>query len=154
VRWLPGRPAVLAALLLLAVLALAARAAGARERRLAAIAMAAGAVVLVGALGVDGLRGHHGALTLAAGQSRGNFDEEDSEGRSLGLRPLGFTIERLSGDGVALAFPGGRVPVELTPARAVTFGGYRFARPRVTTTGGASRLRVAASTPPARSSRT
>ena len=51
----------------------------------------------------------------------------------------------MTGDGVALAFPGGRVPVELTPGRAVAFGGYRFARPRVTTTGGASRLRVAAS---------
>ena len=102
-RWLPGQPAVLAALLLLAVLALAARAAGARERRLAAVAMATGAAVLVGALGVDGLRGHHGGLTLATGQSRGNFDEEDSRGRSLGLRPLGFAVgaERVTEDGVA-----------------------------------------------------
>ena len=81
-RWLPGQTAVLAALLLLAVLAVAARAAGAGERRPAASAMAAGAIVLVGALGIDGLRGHHGALTLAAGQSRGNFDEEGPEGRS------------------------------------------------------------------------
>jgi len=146
-RWRPGQPAVLAALLLLAVLALAARAAEARGRRLAAVAMATGAAVLVGALGVDGLRGHHGALTLAAGQSRGNFDETDSQGRALGLRPLGFAIgaERVAGDTVALAFPGGSAPVELTPARAVAFGGTRFARPHVTTTGGAARLRVAAS---------
>ncbi len=147
VRWLPGQPAVLAALLLLAVVALAARAAGESERRPAAIAMAAGAVVLVGALGVDGLRGHHGTLTLAAGQSRGNFDEQGPGGRSLGLRPLGFAVgaERVSGEGVALVFSGGGAPVELTPERAVAFGGTRFARPRVTTTGGAARLRVAAS---------
>ena len=146
-QWLPGQPAVLAALVLLAVLALAARAGGARERRLAAVAMAIGAAVLVGALGVDGLRGHHGALTLAAGQSLGNFDERDPQGRSLGLRPLGFVIgaERVAGGSVALAFPGRTVPVELTHGRAVAFGGYRFARPRVTSTGGASRLRVAAS---------
>jgi len=146
-RWLPGQPAALAALLLLAVLALVARAAGESERRAAAVAMATGAVVLLGALGVDGLRGHHGALTLAAGQSRGNFDEEDAKGRPLGLRPLGFAIGagRVAGDGVALAFSGGGAPVELTRGRAVAFGGYRFARPRVTTTGGAARLRVAAS---------
>jgi hypothetical protein len=146
-RWLPGQPAVLAALLLLAVLALAVRATGAREGRLAACVMAAGAIVLFGSLGMDGLRGHHGALTLAAGQSRGNFDEEGRDGRSLGLRPLGFAVgaERVDGDSVALAFPGGSVPVALTPGRAVAFGGYRFARPRAMTTGRASRLRVAAS---------
>ena len=108
---------------------------------------AAGALVLVGALGVDGLRGHHGALTLAAGQSVGNFDETDSQGRSLGLRPLGFAVgaERVSGAGVALAFSGGVAPVELTPRRSVAFRGTRFARPRTTVTGGVSRLRVAAS---------
>jgi len=146
-RWLPGQPVVLAALLLLSVLGLAARAAGAGERGLAAVATAAGAVVLVGALGVDGLRGHHGTLTLAAGQSLGNFDERDSQGRSLGLRPLGFAVgaERVSGASVALAFSGGGAPVDLTPRRSVAFGGTRFARPRTTVTGGASRLRVAAS---------
>ena len=146
-RWLPGQPAVLAALLLLGVLGLAARAAGAGGRRLGAVATAVGAVVLVGALGVDGLRGHHGALTLAAGQSLGNFDEKDPRGRSLGLRPLGFAVgaERVSGASVALAFSGGGAPVELTTRRSVAFGGTRFARPRVTVTGGASRLRVAAS---------
>ena len=145
-RWLPGQPAVLAALVLLAALALAVRVAGSGERRPAAALMAAGAAVLVGALGVDGLRGHHGALTLTAGQSRGNFDEEGPEGRPLGLRPLGFAVgaERVEGDRVALAFPGS-APVELTPGRAVAFGGYRFARPRVTATGGAARLRIAAS---------
>jgi hypothetical protein len=146
-RWLPGQPAVLAALVLLAALALAARAAGTAERRPAAAVTAAGTFVLVGALGVDGLRGHRGVLTLAAGQSRGNFDEEGLEGRSLGLRPLGFAIraERVAGDRVVLAFPVRSETVELAPGRSIAFGGYRFARPRATTTGGAARLRVAAS---------
>jgi hypothetical protein len=152
-RWLPARPAVLAALLVLAVLALAARAAGAREGRTGAALAAAGAAVLVGALAVDGLRGHHGALSLAPGESRGNFEEAGPDGRSLGLRPLGFPIGagRVSaGDGssapaVALALPGRSAPVELTPERSVAFGGYRFARPVATTTGGVARLRVAAS---------
>jgi hypothetical protein len=146
VLWLPAQPAILAALLVLAVLALAGRAAGARERRGAAIVTASGAVVLLAALGVDGLRGHHGAMSLAAGQSRGNFEEEDPAGRSLGLRPFGFAVgaERVTEDGVALAFSGRSEPAELTPARAVGFGGYRFARPRAATTGGAARLRVAA----------
>lgn len=147
VRWLPGQAAVLAALLLLAALGLVARAGAGGERRLPAAVMAAGALVLVGALAVDGLRGHRGTLTLASGQSRGNFDEEGPGGHSLGLRPLGFAIgaERVSADGVALAFSGASGPVELRPGRSVVFGGYRFARPRATTTGGASRLRVAAS---------
>jgi hypothetical protein len=146
-RWLPGQPAVLAALVLLAVLALAARAVGTGKGRPAAAVMAAGAVVLVSALGVDGLRGHGGTLTLAAGQSRGNFDEEGPEGRPLGLRPLGFAIhaQRVAGDRVALTFAGRGTPVELAPGRSVAFGGYRFARPRATITGGAARLRVAAS---------
>ena len=152
-RWLPAHPVVLAALLLLAALALAARSLGARERRAGAALAAAGAVVLVGALAVDGLRGHHGTLTLAAGESRGNFEEAAPDGRSLGLRPLGFPIgaERVSAPGgssapgVALALPGRSVPVELTPGRSVAFGGYRFARPAATTAGGVGRLRVAAS---------
>jgi hypothetical protein len=148
-RWLPERAAVLAALLLLAVLALAARAAAARERRLGRALAAAGAALVVAALGVDGLRGHHGTLRLAAGQAQGNYDEEGPEGRSLGLRPLGFVVGAESvGAGAArvdLAFPGRSTPVALTPDRAVAFGGYRFARPSATTTGGVSRLRISAS---------
>lgn len=150
-RWLPERPAVLAALLLLAVLALVARVAAARERRLGKALTAAGAALLVAALGVDGLRGHHGTLRLAAGQAQGNYDEEGPEGRSLGLRPLGFPIGAesvgapTSAARVDLALPGGSGPVELTPRRAVAFGGFRFAQPSATTTGGVSRLRVAAS---------
>ena len=152
-RWLPWRPAWLAALLLLAALGFAARAVGARDLRPGAVLAAAGAALLVGALAVDGLRGHHGTLTLAAGQSRGNFEEVAPDGRSLGLRPLGFPIgaERVSAPagssatGVALALPGRSVPVELTRERSVAFGGYRFARPAATTTGGVARLRIAAS---------
>ncbi len=145
-RWREAQPAFLAALALLAVLALAARAAGARERRPAAIAAAAGAAVLVGALGFDGLRGHHGTLTLAPGQSLGNFGEEDGSGRSLGLRPLGFAVgaERVSEDGVALVFSGSGEAAGLTTARSVAHRGYRFARPRVAASGGAARLRIAA----------
>jgi hypothetical protein len=145
--------AALAALLLLAVAGLAARAASARERRAGAALAAAGAVILVAALAVDGVRGHHGTLALAPGQLQGNFDERAPGGRALGLRPLGFTIgaERVSTAGgssaprVALLLPGRRVPVDLTPDRAIAFGGYRFARPAASTTGRAARLRVAAS---------
>lgn len=151
-RWLPARPAVLAALLLLAALALVARALGARERRAGAALGAAGALLLVGALAVDGLRGHHGSLTLAAGESRANFEEAAPDGRPLGLRPLGFPVgaERVSaagassGPAVALALPGPG-PAELTRDRSVAFGGYRFARPVPVATGGAARLRVSAS---------
>jgi hypothetical protein len=151
-RLLPAHRAVLAALLLLAVLGLGARAASARERRPGATLAAAGAALLLGALAVDGVIGHHGTLTLSPGQSRGNFDEAAPDGRSLGLRPLGFPIgaERVSAAGassprVALALPGRSVPVELTPDRSVAFGGYRFARPATSTTGAVARLRVAAS---------
>jgi hypothetical protein len=148
-RWLPERPAVLAALLLLAVLALVARAAAPRDRRLGPALTAAGAALLVAALGADGLRGHHGTLRLSAGRAEGNYDEEGPDGRSLGLRPLGFLVGAESvGPGAArvdLALPGRSGTTELTPRRAVAFGGYRFARPSVTTTGGVSRLRVAAS---------
>ena len=150
-RWLPGRPAVLAALLLLAALALSARA-GAGERRAGRAVTALGAALLVAALAVDGLRGRHGTLTMAAGQSRANFDEEGPDGRPLGLRPLGFPIGAESvgapagGEAqVALALPGRDRPSLLTSRRAVAFGGYRFARPRAATTGGVSRLRVAVS---------
>jgi hypothetical protein len=152
-RLLPAHEGVLAALLLLALLALGVRAASARESRAGAALVAAGAALLVGALAVDGVRGHHGTMTLAAGQSQGNFDETAPDGRSLGLRPLGFPIgaERISATGspsgprVALAVPGRSAPLELTPDRSVAFGGYRFARPTASLSGGVARLRVAAS---------
>jgi hypothetical protein len=147
-RWLPGHEAVFAALVLLATLGLVARAAAAREGWLGPWLLASGALLLVAALGADGVLGHRGTLTLAPGQSQGNFEEEGPGGRSLGLRPLGFGIgvESITPPArVALALPGQDAPVELTPQRAVGFGGHRFARPIVRVTGGAVRLRVAAS---------
>ena len=145
-RWLPGQPAVLAALLLLGVLGLAARAAGAGGRRLGAVVTAAGAVVLVGALGVDGLRGHHGALTLVAGQSWGTS-----------TRGLPGPLARLAAARVRrrrrarvrrrrrARLLGRRRAGRADAPASVAFRGTRFARPRTTATGGASRLRVAAS---------
>jgi len=146
-RWMPGRFAVLAALLALAALGLLARL-SARMRSAAAWLSAAGAAVLLAALGVDGLRGHHGTLAILSGEARPHFDEAGPDGRTLGLRPLGFVVgaERILDSGVVfLRLPGGGPPVELTPERSVSFGGLRFARPRAVATGGASRLRVAAS---------
>jgi hypothetical protein len=146
---IPARAAVLASALALVALGLAVRAAAARDRRVPAALAAAGAAGLLGAAGVDGLRGHHGTLALAAGQSRGNFDETGPDGRRLGLRPLGFGVgaERVRADGsVDLMLPGRSGPVELTARRAVAAGGHRFADPRaLPPTGGVARLRVAAS---------
>jgi hypothetical protein len=90
-------------------------------------------VLLVGAVGVDGVRGHEGTLTLLPGEAGSHFEETGPGGRSLGLRPLGFVVgvERvLPGGGVALTLAGENAPVELTSGRAVAFGGYRIARPR------------------------
>lgn len=146
---LPGQSAFLAAALALVALALLARAASARDGRVPAALTAAGAITLVAALGADGLRGHHGRLVLVPGQSRGTFDEVGPEGRSLGLRPLGFTIgaERVRPDGsVTLALPGLDAPLDLSTRRAVASGGYRFAAPRaLAPTGAVARLRVSAS---------
>ena len=89
--WLPQRDGILAALALLITVALLARAATA-PRRLPTILLAAGAAVVMVAVAGDGLRGHRGALDLVAGQSRTHFDERTPDGRSLGLRPLGFPI--------------------------------------------------------------
>ncbi|HEX9187610.1 MAG TPA: hypothetical protein VGB87_11085, partial [Vicinamibacteria bacterium] len=145
-RWAPARPALLAALLTLSGLGLVARAFA--SRRAGPVLAAAGAASCLLALGGDGLLGHHGTLTLVPGQVRPHFDEEGPGGRALGLRPLGFAVgvERVSDEGgtVALALPGKGGPSELTPSRAVAAGGYRFASPRVSRSGGVSRLRVAA----------
>jgi hypothetical protein len=136
----------MAAAFLLAGVALAARAVGAGGgARLSACLVAAGALLAVGAVGWDGVRGLDGTLTLVEGQARPHFDERDSRGRTLGLRPLGFVIslERvLPGGGLALAFPGRKEPVELTPERSVSFGGFRFASPHPAPTGAAARLRI------------
>jgi hypothetical protein len=153
-RFQPAYEGILAAFLFLAVLALATRAVSARgEGGVGAALVAAGAALLVGALAVDGARGVHGQVTLAAGQSVNNFEEAAPGGRSLGLRPLGFPIgaERISAAGrtagvrIALAVPGRPAPLQLTREESVAFGGFRFARPTASLSGGVSRLRVAVS---------
>jgi hypothetical protein len=144
--WLAERSLVLAALVVLAALALVARAAkAAPEGRIGDLLVAAGALTLVAALGTDGIRGHHGSLALVAGQASSNFDEIGPEGRRLGLRPLGLTVEaeRIEPDGRTRLAVGGRAaPVDLEAGRAVALGGFRLAHPRAMTTGGVARLRV------------
>ena len=144
--WLKDRPLVLAVLVVLASLALVSRAAtAARGGRMGELLVAAGGVALVAAVGTDGVRGHHGSLALGAGRATSAFDERGLDGDRLGLRPLGFTVEavRVESDGrAALAFAGEASAREMTPRRAVSFGGLRFARPRAATTGGVTRLRV------------
>jgi hypothetical protein len=142
--WLPQRDAVLAALLLLTTIALVLRAIGV-PRRLGAALLAAGGILVLGAVGADGVRGYRGTLALEPGQARSHFDEIGPEGRSLGLRPLGFTVglERsLPAGALALVLPEEAEAVVLTPERAVSAGGFRFSRPRVVPTGEPARLRV------------
>jgi hypothetical protein len=141
---LGAREALLAALALLATLALGERARGSRAPGDLLLAAGAGALLL--ALAADGLFAHHGSVRLAAGQARPHFDETGPDGRSLGLRPFGFPVvaEAVLADGaVTLALPSGRAVV--TADRAASSGGWRFARPRAALTGGAARVRVAAS---------
>jgi hypothetical protein len=142
-EWWPQRDAALAALLLLVVLAFVLRATAA-PRHLGPILLAAGALLVVGGVGADGVRGHRGTLSLVPGQARSQFDEIGPEGRSVGLRPLGFPV------GLEGSRPGPELdlvvpeeePLVLTAHRAVSAGGYRFGRPRLVRTGGAARLRV------------
>jgi hypothetical protein len=145
-RWLPGRELLLVALLLLALLGLVARAfAAPREARTRAGLAAAGAALVLVGLGGDGLRGRDGTLTLDVGQTSVNYDETGPDGRSLGLRPLGFKIgvEARTPAGVVLQLPQGTA--ELTDRRALAVGGFRVADPRVTATGEVARLRILAS---------
>lgn len=144
--WLPQRDAVLAVLILLSTVALALRAAATQGRaRLGTGLVALGAAVVVAAAAGDGLRGHEGTLTLEPGQARSHFDEVGPDGRSLGLRPLGFTVGlegAAPGGAVRLVFSGQASPVVLGPEEAVEHDGLRLARPRVVPTGEASRLKI------------
>jgi hypothetical protein len=145
-RWLPGRELLLVALVLLALVGLIARALAApREERTGAGLVAAGAVLVVIGIGGDGLLGRDGTLTLDIGHAGVNFEETGPDGRSLGLRPLGFKIgvEARTAAGVSLLLPQGTA--ELTSRHAVALGGFRLADPRLTATGGVARLRVLAS---------
>jgi hypothetical protein len=144
--WLPQREALLAALVLLSTVALALRAAATRGRaRLGTGLVALGAAVLVAAVAADGLRGHEGILTLEPGQARTHFDEVGPDGRSLGLRPLGFTIGlegETPGGGVRLMFSGQPSAVVLGPDEAIAHERVRLARPRIVPTGEVSRLKI------------
>jgi hypothetical protein len=95
---------------------------------------AAGRLVGVGALavalafGYDGLRGHRGTMTLDVGEGTQSFEEEGPEGRSLGLRPLGFgaVLERVDPDGTAVLKAGDGATITMRRARGAAHGGFRF----------------------------
>jgi hypothetical protein len=144
--WLGWRTPILALLVATAALALASRVPSAlAPGRLGDLLVVAGGLALVAALATDGVKGHAGVLALRTGQASSSFDERGPDGRPLGLRPLGFTVAAASigtGERAALVFGGEALPRELRPGRALSFGGYRFGRPRVAATGGAAQLRI------------
>ncbi len=145
-RWLPGREPVLVVLLLLALVGLLARALAARSgARAGAWLVALGATLALAGLGLDGLRGRTGTVTLVLGHSRATFEEMGPGGRALGLRPLGFSLGAgaRTARGLSLLLPSGTV--ELARERAITAGGFRLAAPRFSATGAAVRLRFQAS---------
>jgi hypothetical protein len=87
-----------------------------------------GALAVVLAIGYDGLRGHRGTLTLEPGHGTQSFEEEGPEGRSLGLRPLGYgvVLERVDRDGGAVLRAGNGATIAVRPGRAAAHGGFRF----------------------------
>ena len=116
-------PVTIAALALLLVTSLLAAARDAAGRL-----VGTGALVVALALGYDGLRGHRGLLALEVGQGSQSFEEEGPEGRSLGLRPLGFGafLEHVDADGtVALRVENGPT-IAVRPGRAASYGGFRL----------------------------
>jgi len=144
--WPPGRELALVAVLLLALVGLLGRAIAARGgTRTGAWLVMAGAALVVAGIGLDGIRGSDGTLTLGLGQTSGNFDEAGPDGGSLGLRPFGFQVgaDARTAAGVSLRLPLGTV--ELTDRRAIAVGGFRLAAPSFAATGEVARLRVATS---------
>jgi len=113
------------------------------------------------AIGYDGLRGHRGMLTLEPGQGTQSFEEEGPEGRSLGLRPLGYgvVLERVDPDGGAVLKAGDGATIAVRPGRAASHGGFRLGlsahgagaeptlRIAVAGAGGSSMVEVAPGTP-------
>jgi len=87
-----------------------------------------GALAVALAIGYDGLRGHRGMLTLEPGQGTQSFEEEGPDGRSLGLRPLGYgvVLERALPDGGAVLKAGDGASIAVRPGRAASYGGFRF----------------------------
>jgi len=87
-----------------------------------------GALATALAFGYDGLRGHRGTLSLEAGQGTQSFEEAGPDGRSLGLRPLGFgvVLERVDPDGSAALKAGDGATIAVRPGHAASHGGFRF----------------------------
>lgn len=145
-RWMPGRDLLLVSLLLIAAAGLVVRAlAASGGSRVAAWLVAAGALASLAALGLDGVRGRQGRLRLVVGQAVSNFEETTGGGRSLGLRPLGFTValEGLAGDSARLQLSG-RGALAIERGRSLRHGPYRLGLQAVGATGEAVRLRIAA----------
>jgi hypothetical protein len=141
----PAPPSVpLAAISALTLLLVAALLAAPRDP--AGRVVGLGALAVAVALGYDGLRGHRGTLTLDIGQGARSFEEEGPDGRTLGLRPLGFDVvlERIEPDGgVVLSVQEGAAIV-VGARRAARYGGFRFgAAERVGTEPSALRIAVA-----------
>ena len=108
-----------------------------------------GAFAVAVAIGYDGLRGHRGTLTLEPGQGTQSFEEEGPEGRSLGLRPLGYGIvlERVDPDGGAVLRAGDGATIAVHPGRAASHGGFRFGVSARREGAGSSALRIAVAGP-------
>jgi hypothetical protein len=125
-RWFHVAPVALPALSLLLVVSLAARA----RRDLGRWILLVGAIGILLALALDDVRGSRGTLALRAGEAQGSYDEQGTRGRSLGLRPFGFTVglESASQTGMVLAFsgPSGETRHTISPERAAGYQGHRF----------------------------
>ena len=149
----------LASISALALLLVAGLLAGPRDPGGRLIGVGAFAVAL--AIGYDGLRGHRGMLTLEPGQGTQSFEEEGPEGRSLGLRPLGYgvVLERVDPDSGAVLKAGDGATIAVRPGRAASHGGFRLGlsahgagaeptlRIAVAGAGGSSMVEVAPGTP-------
>lgn len=131
----------------LALLLVTSLIAGARDPGERLVSVGALAVAL--AFGYDGLRGHRGQLTLEVGQGTQSFEEEGPEGRSLGLRPLGFGafLERLATDGGAVLRVENGPSLAIRPGRAVSYGGFRIAASDRAGAGEPATLRLALAGP-------
>jgi hypothetical protein len=116
----------LASISALALLLVAGLLAGPRDP--AGRLVGAGAFAVALATGYDGLRGHRGTLTLEPGQGSQSFEEEGPDGRSLGLRPLGYgvVLERVDPDGGAVLKAGDEATIAVRPGHAASHGGFRF----------------------------
>ena len=116
----------LASISALALLLVAGLLAGPRDPAGRLVGVGAFAVAL--AIGYDGLRGHRGTLTLEPEQGTQSFEEDGPDGRSLGLRPLGYgvVLERVDPVGGAVLKAGDEATIAVRPGRAASHGGFRF----------------------------